>query len=338
MTTRYCPPRSIREGRIPSLLKLVMGMAIDQTRTGPRCVYRYDSKVYNLGIWRWPLKGTVGARVPPDELCKQCLYHNFRLPSCLCTYLNGTNYSESVIGLVEHINGLKRHFNGQYAFECAKQRCGYYAKALHLDTLIAIEEQCEPSLYGLRQVLVGEDFSLRGLRSLRKEDPDYLTEAMEDIQELAIKGLSEERFWDVFVQCLRCKRMMPRYLFPYQHQCGNVVEEGEQTEVMEGTMETYEGLDDHQEIIAQDEKVIVGKGLAVSLKEEQLDEDLAIIKQEKVTIAQDPHTVMHEDDQLELPCKRQKTYHVPDTLDDDDDDPPPPPELSSSLLRSALVS
>lgn len=59
--------------------------------------------------------------------------HHFRAPSCLCAYLDETDYTETVIGLVEVARGDSdgNHdsiLNGQYVAICERRRCGYSRK------------------------------------------------------------------------------------------------------------------------------------------------------------------------------------------------------------------
>ena len=55
--------------------------------------------------------------------------HEFRAPCCLCASLDGAEYTESAIGIVEEAHpgsGENGSFmNGQYVALCSARRCGY---------------------------------------------------------------------------------------------------------------------------------------------------------------------------------------------------------------------
>ena len=56
---------------------------------------------------------------------------------------------------------------------------------------------------------------------LRQEDPDHFNRLEKDLAALIFQGLSSEKFWDLFVQCTKCKFVIPRHYFPYQHECAS---------------------------------------------------------------------------------------------------------------------
>lgn len=43
--------------------------------------------------------------------------------------------------------------------------------------------------------------------------------AEERMQDLAFRGLPADDFWEVFVQCVTCRKVIPRHYYPYIHEC-----------------------------------------------------------------------------------------------------------------------
>jgi hypothetical protein len=75
-----------------------------------------------------PINPDTKQRVPPSELEAFRRTNRFRGPSCLCAFLDGGDYTEARIGIVESIerSGERSQLHGEYVAVCAKQRCGYY--------------------------------------------------------------------------------------------------------------------------------------------------------------------------------------------------------------------
>lgn len=57
------------------------------------------------------------------------------------------------------------------------------------------------------------------LTVLKREDPERFLELQDMLKQLLLKGLPADSFWDMFVQCIDCRFVMPRQYFPYYHQC-----------------------------------------------------------------------------------------------------------------------
>ncbi|KAJ3517091.1 hypothetical protein NMY22_g14041 [Coprinellus aureogranulatus] len=76
---------------------------------------------------------------------------------------------------------------------------------------------------GLRQMHILRDDSNNGLRGtnqlLKREDPENYFLLQDMLKQLLLKGLPSDKFWDLFVQCTKCKYVMPRQYFPYYHPC-----------------------------------------------------------------------------------------------------------------------
>ena len=81
-------------------------------------------------LYRRPCDPDSKNRVPPSELEAFRRTHKLIGPSCLCAFLDGSDYTETRIGVVETASGYhgRDRFNvhGEYIAICAKQRCGYY--------------------------------------------------------------------------------------------------------------------------------------------------------------------------------------------------------------------
>ncbi|EAU81260.1 hypothetical protein CC1G_13068 [Coprinopsis cinerea okayama7 len=74
---------------------------------------------------------------------------------------------------------------------------------------------------GFRQVANGNRNVLRGAHNLRRETPHIAAKWRADFEQLAVQGLCGDAFWDLFIQCMDCNVIMPRFLFPYKHSCSN---------------------------------------------------------------------------------------------------------------------
>ncbi|KAH6911252.1 hypothetical protein BKA70DRAFT_1424000 [Coprinopsis sp. MPI-PUGE-AT-0042] len=95
-----------------------------------RQVLHYHAPTRSLVTWFWPVydedfdqqRGLHlrNARVEPSDLEEYRRYHEFRAPLCLCSLVDGTEYTESRI---EVMSGGDR--SGVYVAECADARCGY---------------------------------------------------------------------------------------------------------------------------------------------------------------------------------------------------------------------
>jgi hypothetical protein len=74
-----------------------------------------------------PVDGETGERITPSELESHRRTHDFRAPCCLCALEQGSDYTESRIGLVNiPLKGRGAFLNGEYVAECAMGRCGYF--------------------------------------------------------------------------------------------------------------------------------------------------------------------------------------------------------------------
>ncbi|KAJ3539560.1 hypothetical protein NMY22_g4685 [Coprinellus aureogranulatus] len=189
-----------------------------------------------------------GSPVPPDALDRYRHTHHFKGPCCLCAFLDVSEFTEAKMGLLQTVglNGSLVANLGQYVAMCAKERCGYFVvlenfyvhpglqgkvyvkrdKPLAtLDPFTFITDDTEETAKraGLRQVRILQDeggTALRGSRKLlRTEDPNYFVKAEERMEELVFRGLPSEEFWEVFIQCVDCKRVIPRHYYPYIHDC-----------------------------------------------------------------------------------------------------------------------
>ncbi|KAH6888985.1 hypothetical protein BKA70DRAFT_883304 [Coprinopsis sp. MPI-PUGE-AT-0042] len=95
-----------------------------------RQVLHYHAATRSLVPWFWPVYDEEfdqqrglhlrNARVEPSALEEYRRHHKFRAPSCLCSLVDGTEYTESRIGV---LSGGDR--GGVYVAECADAKCGY---------------------------------------------------------------------------------------------------------------------------------------------------------------------------------------------------------------------
>ncbi|KAG2012171.1 hypothetical protein CC2G_012206 [Coprinopsis cinerea AmutBmut pab1-1] len=240
---RYIPDQSLRTKRLPEMLRTMeQGHRIlIEERTGPDdiCyIIHYSSAHGRASCWIWP-RDENGLPIPPDELAEYQLLYDFRKPSCFCAYLDGGDYSETTLGLVELVGDNQYVADGEYVFECALQRCGYLVhleqffrhprlaskrypqRASSVDTSQSGGlENNSPPFRGFRQIHNRQPELLRGRpQNLASESAAVALDRELDFRRLALKGLPEDRFWELFVQCLECKHILPRYLFPYSHRC-----------------------------------------------------------------------------------------------------------------------
>lgn len=54
---------------------------------------------------------------------------------------------------------------------------------------------------------------------LKREDPEKFMKMEHNIRRLISEGLSADDFWDLWVQCLRCKRVCLAHHYAYYHDC-----------------------------------------------------------------------------------------------------------------------
>ncbi|KAJ3517390.1 hypothetical protein NMY22_g13978 [Coprinellus aureogranulatus] len=230
-------------------------MSPHATRT-PQLLH-WDSESGSLKLWAWWPCFTDGRRVPPDELEQHRREYYFRAPCCLCasTTDNTTLYAESTFQLLESVNPVhdiprNRPFIGEYIAECATGTCGYfvlmerfYAKKTLLvkcygkrakpydPNALAFLRQSEDvpnnkqSSCGFRRIFIGGETAAefaRGANKLKRcheECSKAKDETSRALHSLAVEGVPEAQFWKLFVQCAQCGYVLPRHLYPYEHQC-----------------------------------------------------------------------------------------------------------------------
>ncbi|KAJ3522554.1 hypothetical protein NMY22_g11844 [Coprinellus aureogranulatus] len=203
----------------------------------PWCVRSPDSKVVdgvadNADSGR-PCDPDTKARVAPSNLESYRRTHRFRGPCCLCALLDRTEYTEARIGVVETASEDSETgspaLHGEYVATCPAQRCGYLlclerfyplnglklkicqkrALPLPLQELnrICLVEKSYGAGGGLLQLMHGSTRRGRDrLRALRSA-PEQVRQSM--VRDLST-GISEERFWSTFTQCITCKVVMFR--------------------------------------------------------------------------------------------------------------------------------
>ncbi|RXW13706.1 hypothetical protein EST38_g12148 [Candolleomyces aberdarensis] len=89
----------------------------------------YDSTMQSVVDYPWPYDAEMGRRLFPSEFEGYRRTHEFEGPSCVCAFLDGKDYTECRIGIVETLNGDRDRnlstLHGEYVAICAEQRCGY---------------------------------------------------------------------------------------------------------------------------------------------------------------------------------------------------------------------
>ncbi|KAH6872106.1 hypothetical protein BKA70DRAFT_1449073 [Coprinopsis sp. MPI-PUGE-AT-0042] len=199
------------------------------TAYSPPEILHWDSTRTNLRAWSWPSNYETGERIAPSELEDHRRTHHFMAPCCLCAISTDEGYVESKIGLVLVAPGAnKPEVNGEYVAQCALNRCGYFiplerfyarkvlqVKAYPKRVLPLLPQQLnyisdvdpESEANGLSQALPFSGIWNRGSRNLLKvEEPVTLNNACVQFTALWARGVDEETFWQMFVQCCRIER------------------------------------------------------------------------------------------------------------------------------------
>ncbi|KAJ3505634.1 hypothetical protein NMY22_g17511 [Coprinellus aureogranulatus] len=113
-----------------------------RTKTQRPTALHYNAETGELVEYVWPGEPNPEAknpwdptlkRVAPSDLEGHRRTHHFRGPCCLCALLDGEEYTESQISIVEVLSkdeDRNRHcvINGEFVAQCARQRCGYLRK------------------------------------------------------------------------------------------------------------------------------------------------------------------------------------------------------------------
>ncbi|KAF6744216.1 hypothetical protein DFP72DRAFT_857813 [Ephemerocybe angulata] len=208
-----------RENRVilSHFLRQIESAHVKTPHTHPRPLH-YDSKTQLLCSWLWPCNPITEERYPPDELELQRRTHYFLGPSCLCAFLDGTDYTEARIGVVETLTEdperNKPILNGEYVAVCAERRCGYFlclerfypVRSLELQVCkkrwrwpISSHDRCHCS---------GGNVEVQFLLALEVRNPvaPRLQRVMA-LKQLTL-GVKEEAFWAIFVQCQICKQLL----------------------------------------------------------------------------------------------------------------------------------
>ncbi|KAJ3512235.1 hypothetical protein NMY22_g15392 [Coprinellus aureogranulatus] len=213
-------------------------------------ILQYDERDADMRAWAWPTEGGIPVR--PDQLDRHRYTHYFRAPNCPCSFKNGpSSFNEAKIGLAQVVRPGSPLCLGQYVAACATQQCNYFGRVSilrleryfshpklitkeyekrdkpvkTLNPFVFITDDTEETIKrtGLRQVEVLKDNSNTGLRGtnrlLKREDPENYLKLQDMMKRLLVKGLPADQFWDLFVQCMDCRFVMPRQYFPYYHHC-----------------------------------------------------------------------------------------------------------------------
>ncbi|KAH6907333.1 hypothetical protein BKA70DRAFT_1428306 [Coprinopsis sp. MPI-PUGE-AT-0042] len=212
-----------------------------QTAHSPPHILHWDFTRDNLREWAWPSDAETGERITPSDLEDHRRTHHFTAPSCLCAISLDEAYVEARIGLaMVSPGGRGFELFGEYVAQCALNRCGYfvplerfyprkvlkvkgYAKrstplaAEQLNYLSDVGPALESST-GIAQALPSSGIWAKGSRtSLMTETPLNLEQACTEFTNLWARGVEEDTFWRLFVQCALCRMVMPRDVFSSTH-------------------------------------------------------------------------------------------------------------------------
>ncbi|KAH6890792.1 hypothetical protein BKA70DRAFT_1441694 [Coprinopsis sp. MPI-PUGE-AT-0042] len=244
-------PCRIRKPDAAHFLRRIQAAQVNTKSSSP-AILQWISNRDNLGRWAWPANPETGERIPPSELESHRQTHHFLAPCCLCAIELNETYVESRIGLVLVPSGAHGSFmNGEYIAECALRKCGYFVpleKFYVIEALLVKRypkrehslpaEQVtyitdfDPDIgnkLGLYQALPEDGIFSRGSRHLLRVEHPITTSIMcSDFITLWSKGLEEEAFWQLFVQCARCRQIIPRDVFSTIHspQCCETIFRG----------------------------------------------------------------------------------------------------------------
>ncbi|KAF6751501.1 hypothetical protein DFP72DRAFT_1071182 [Ephemerocybe angulata] len=239
---------ALRRERLPDFVKRLEENEIwaKKLEDGTVFVLHYDYRSGDLRPYFWAT--LKGRRLGADRLDSHRYTHYFLGPCCFCAWIEGSDYTESKIGLVQEILPAGRpECIGHYAAICAKQKCGFFVNlepyfahpslmekehyrrvpltVATKDPFLFFTDDTEETIQrtGLRQVQVlreNDNNCLRGTNGyLKRMDPEYYYAFKEDLEKLTSEGLKAEKFWDLFVQCTRCNLVLLRQNFPYSHTC-----------------------------------------------------------------------------------------------------------------------
>ncbi|KAH6891577.1 hypothetical protein BKA70DRAFT_1234167 [Coprinopsis sp. MPI-PUGE-AT-0042] len=216
------------------------------TTYSPPEILHWNETKGDLGGWFWPASLETGERITPSDLEGHRRTHYFMAPCCLCAISREEAYVEAKIGLVvvPVASGSARlEVNGEYVAQCALNRCGYFvplerfyarktlqvkaypkrAAPLSPEQLVYISDfdrDAEANL-GLSQALPSSGIWMRGSRDLLKvEAPVHIFDARQSFTTLWARGLQEDAFWSLFVQCSLCRMVMPKDVFSGMHGAG----------------------------------------------------------------------------------------------------------------------
>ncbi|KAJ3540837.1 hypothetical protein NMY22_g4128 [Coprinellus aureogranulatus] len=201
-----------------------------------------------LGEFGWPSDEQSGERIPPEQWESLRRTHHFRGPCCLCAFLDDKDYTESRIAISEVIlassgengalvNGdvyretiLMRRYKDevirhqrhvpilvQYvAFTRADTGAAFPVPAQELAHIPDIDKSFKVS-GGLFQVM--NKAVVRGKGRLVSITPEEAQIPKADLIRDLSCGISESRFWSIFVQCLLCKEVIFRDTMAVSHHC-----------------------------------------------------------------------------------------------------------------------
>ncbi|KAH6903249.1 hypothetical protein BKA70DRAFT_1433761 [Coprinopsis sp. MPI-PUGE-AT-0042] len=230
----------VRNSNTAHFLRRIQAAQV-KTKTSSPSILQWISDRADVGRWAWPANPETGERIPPSELESHRRTHHFLAPCCLCAIELKETYVESRIGLVHVPSGAHGSFmNGEYVAECALRQCGYFVPLEKFYSIKALlvkrypKRECplpaeqvtyitdfDPELgnkLGLYQALPEDSvFNWGSRRLLRAEHPISTSTICSNFVTLWSKGLGEDAFWQLFVQCALCRQIIPRDVFSTIH-------------------------------------------------------------------------------------------------------------------------
>ncbi|KAH6896198.1 hypothetical protein BKA70DRAFT_1438683 [Coprinopsis sp. MPI-PUGE-AT-0042] len=223
----YLPPQSVRTARVGRLLARVHPVPKTEGISTTACIMEYDGSVAGMKPWYWP-STSDGMRVPPDELNEYTNTHFFMPPSCGYVVILVCDATTSLISVTAKSSRviLERFYSAKLLLVKAYPEREVPLRSDMWDFMR--DDSSSDTQKGFLQLLpdVSNQEYLRtsyGSRRLLQRQPGGLSEqdaasdskvvatSKTDLHSLTTSSLSEDRFWNLFVQCLRCKDVMPRH-------------------------------------------------------------------------------------------------------------------------------
>ncbi|TEB31574.1 hypothetical protein FA13DRAFT_1709534 [Coprinellus micaceus] len=196
-----------------------------RTRDREPVPLHFDSKTDTLVPYIWysnptlqnvygrlPVNPATGERLSPDEIESHRRTHELRGPCCLCAHLEGGDYTEARIGIAETLTKDLTRSHSILKGEIV-------AVFLWLLKMFRWWKLMSPSGQETDFFQVMSDAVIRAKRPRALEIVYPRKKVNKELIRDLAKGITEERFWATFVQCLICKGIIFRETFGANHVC-----------------------------------------------------------------------------------------------------------------------